>query len=420
MLKKLQRETSSGRFIPEIDGLRFLAILWVVLFHLEGYVLARTPDPFREDPGTSLLHRILSAGDQGVPLFFVISGFILALPFAEYHIRHGKPVRLKAFYLRRLTRLEPPYVLAMVGLFCAAILLGKYTFSELLPSLLASLFYVHELVFGRMPLVTAVAWSLEIEVQFYLLAPFLAYGFAIRPAPVRRVVMLLVILAFAALSAHFPLPVRTLYAFAHFFLLGFLLADVYLSDIRLPLPNGAALLLGLAVLAGLLLTKLDGSLGTTLFYLGLIFIFYYLVLTTAPWRRGFSRRPVVVVGGMCYSLYLLHLSVISQVGRLTVGLRLTDDYLPNLLLQMLLMVPVVLGVGGLYFYLVEKPCMSRNWHVRLYRRLTGRGQPPDRSGLEEMPGGLRVAPVNNTDGQPSGRTDSAATSAVAGSRPSPH
>ncbi len=222
-------------------------------------------------------------------LFFVISGFILALPFANHHIRNGKKIRLKDFYLRRLTRLEPPYILALIGLFCAYMLIGKYTFSELFPSLLASLLYVHQFVFGQAPIIATVAWSLEIEVQFYLLAPFIAYVFAIRNAWVRRMVILLIIVTFAALHDHSPLPVTTLFEFLHFFLLGFLLADLYVSEVRLSLGNGAALVAGLPIFAGLLFIEFGGSLGLTLLYLGLIFSFYYMVLTTASWQWCFKH-----------------------------------------------------------------------------------------------------------------------------------
>ena len=38
VLRGLSRETSSGRFIPEMDGLRFVAITMVVLYHLNGYL----------------------------------------------------------------------------------------------------------------------------------------------------------------------------------------------------------------------------------------------------------------------------------------------------------------------------------------------------------------------------------------------
>ena len=71
---RLRRITSSGDYIPEIDGLRFVAILSVVLYHLYGFL---------PNSGAGLpLQPAVSHGYRGVNLFYVISGFVLALPFA--------------------------------------------------------------------------------------------------------------------------------------------------------------------------------------------------------------------------------------------------------------------------------------------------------------------------------------------------
>ena len=87
-LSYLSRKTSSSRFIPEIDGLRFIAIITVVLFHLNS-ALAK-------ESGLGLSNALMDMGgskhmfsmawwwvrlDLGVKLFFAISGFVLALPF---------------------------------------------------------------------------------------------------------------------------------------------------------------------------------------------------------------------------------------------------------------------------------------------------------------------------------------------------
>jgi len=90
LLSRFSRETSSGRFIPEMDGLRFAAITMVVLFHLNGYLVARWPLHHSGLlPQSSWLAETALVGFRGVELFFVISGFILALPFASQHLAGG-------------------------------------------------------------------------------------------------------------------------------------------------------------------------------------------------------------------------------------------------------------------------------------------------------------------------------------------
>ncbi len=161
-------------YFPEIDGIRFLAILLVVLFHIHGYFIKKTPVTFADKPDDYYwLNLFLSNGDRGVPLFFVLSGFILCLPFAHHYINHGKKVSLKKYYLRRVTRLEPPYFIAMTSIFALELVMKVKPFAVLFPSWLASLVYAHDFIFHHVPLITVVAWSLEIEIQFYLLAPLL-------------------------------------------------------------------------------------------------------------------------------------------------------------------------------------------------------------------------------------------------------
>ncbi|MGH7634807.1 MAG: acyltransferase family protein, partial [Gemmatimonadaceae bacterium] len=146
-LRHLRRRTTSGRFIAEVDGLRFVAIALVVFFHVHDYITTKFRLPTGAVGNEDLLDRIAATGHYGVHLFFIISGFVLALPFAAHHLAGRPPVRLRAYFLRRLTRLEPPYILALLGL-SAAIILTHTPHLSLLPHLLASLGYVHNIVYG--------------------------------------------------------------------------------------------------------------------------------------------------------------------------------------------------------------------------------------------------------------------------------
>lgn len=186
LAKRFARETSTGRFIPQLDGLRFIAITMVVLFHLNGYVASYSPIAFSRPPDQDVLSRLLVHGHYGVQFFFIISGFILALPFASHHIHQTPKIDLSAYYVRRLTRLEPPYLLSLILLCALAVLLKGRELSTLLPHLAAGLVYLHTVVYGTANPVNAVAWSLEIEVQFYLIVPLLTKLFAIRGQLRRR------------------------------------------------------------------------------------------------------------------------------------------------------------------------------------------------------------------------------------------
>jgi peptidoglycan/LPS O-acetylase OafA/YrhL len=106
---KLRRITTHGNWIPEIDGLRFVAIIATLLVHILGETYLHGGQTFPQQYRETVLI-FIDHGDRGVLLFFAISGFILAQPFLRQHLLHGQPVSIKGFFKRRLTRLEPPYI----------------------------------------------------------------------------------------------------------------------------------------------------------------------------------------------------------------------------------------------------------------------------------------------------------------------
>ena len=92
----LSRISVSTRFIPEVDGLRFFAIGSVVFYHLLGIISVRMFGSWNPAHFDSLFPlNWLTHGYFGVPLFFAISGFVLAMPFAEHHLsqREIPPLR---------------------------------------------------------------------------------------------------------------------------------------------------------------------------------------------------------------------------------------------------------------------------------------------------------------------------------------
>ncbi|MGH9819227.1 MAG: acyltransferase family protein, partial [Pyrinomonadaceae bacterium] len=179
IVRLFRRETVSTEFIPVIDGLRFLAILMVVLYHINAYILEKSSSLVTTPYFFNSSANIFAFGHQGVQLFFVISGFILAMPFMRQRLGLSeKRVSLGQYYFRRLTRLEPPYVISTLLLFLslALIVSEKYSLSDLAASLVASLLYVNNIVFpGEFPRINSVTWSLEIEIQFYLIAPLMIW-----------------------------------------------------------------------------------------------------------------------------------------------------------------------------------------------------------------------------------------------------
>jgi len=112
-------------------------------------------------------------------------------------------------------------------------IIGHRHFGEMGPHLLSSFAYLHNAFFGAFPgAINMVAWSLEIEIQFYVLVPLLALLFAIPSASIRRTVLAILMIAsgFLSIVAHRNIHLRAsiLYYLA-FFLAGFLVCDLYLT-----------------------------------------------------------------------------------------------------------------------------------------------------------------------------------------------
>ncbi len=369
--RHLSRITSGGRLIPEVDGLRFLAIVPVLLHHLQIFILERSGIAFTPGTFSRFLQDIIRQGKFGVDLFFVLSGFILALPFARAIRGEGPPVRLRRYYVRRLTRIEPPYVVSMLLFFVLlGVVKGVDVARSLLPNLGASLLYLHTILFGTNSRINSVAWSLEVEVQFYVVVPLLAAIFR-APRHARRAVLALGVLFFSLGNAFwFPRIPAILPKYVQYFLAGFFLADIYLErgegreDGRTAAWD-ATVLLALGVWYGVLHAAPRAADAMLPLVFGVLVWGAFL----GRWMNRLSRNLYVrTIGGMCYTLYLLHYPAISFFGRYMVTLGRTTLYPVYFLGQSVLVMVPVFAVSVLFFVVIERPCMIPDWPAKLLRR----------------------------------------------------
>jgi peptidoglycan/LPS O-acetylase OafA/YrhL len=357
--------------VPEIDGLRFVAIIAVLLFHAHGHFLPAKPD--FSSPVWAALSTLILQGWFGVQLFFIISGFILSVPFAEQRML-GKPaVPLKKYFLRRLTRLEPPYIINLVILGTLLVIFNGKSVGEQAGHFFASMFYAHNLAYHAQSTINHVAWTLEIEVQFYVLAPLLCLVFAIRDKWLRRGVVAAAILASAAQGyyGYDGLINMTLLGQIRFFLLGFLLADVYLVEWRSsPGKSWKWDVAGLAAWAAIPAEFLD--LRAMCFAMPAALLVAYMSAFRGRLINRFFTSPwIVVIGGMCYTVYLYHVPLVSFVRQPLFGAA-TPGYDWLNLLKFAVVVVGVLAVSAAIFVLSEKPFMRKDWPARLAGWLRGR------------------------------------------------
>ncbi|MFT4221110.1 MAG: acyltransferase family protein [Microbacterium sp.] len=162
---RAREHAQASRFIPHVQGLRAIAVLFVVLYHFW--------------PGR------LPGGYVGVDVFFVISGFLITAHLMRELESTGR-IRLGQFWARRARRLLPASLLVL--LFCALCVMSPYLMpTSALPNevreIVASTFYVENwhlalnsadyLNHGGDPTTVQHYWSLSLEEQFYVMWPLL-------------------------------------------------------------------------------------------------------------------------------------------------------------------------------------------------------------------------------------------------------
>lgn len=353
-LRHLARPRPAQRFVPQIDGLRFVAILAVILYHLQGFVAANT-QLARGDGGW--LHQLLKEGHFGVPLFFALSGYILCTPFLG-----DRPPRLRDYFLRRLTRLEPPYLISLLLIFGLKLWVLGHSYPELFPRLLASVFYLHGPIYGEHSAVNGVAWSLEVEWQFYLVAPLCFGGLLWLQRRIRMPLLLVLLVLGGLVHANASvLDPRLGLSLVHYF--GFFAAGIAVAFAEREWTPGAVDgrmdLLGLLVIVAIALALLASSRAPLALLPALTGLLLVASLRGPRLREVLGWWPIHCIGAMCYTIYLYHFFVISALGRLLPGLW-TAAIAPDLLLLIcvVLFVPLVLAACALPYLLIERPFMA--------------------------------------------------------------
>jgi peptidoglycan/LPS O-acetylase OafA/YrhL len=320
----------STTYLPEIESLRGIAIALVFVFHAD--VWSTFPFLSRTGSWPSPALGYVWSGHTGVTLFFILSGFLLSLPFLE-EAYGGRRVSWRLFYTRRALRILPLYYVAVV----AATAITAHGLADLWRGVpyLAFLESKPGLT-TPMPPFSGVWWSLATEMQFYAVLPLVALAFARS----RRTTLCLLAVYGAAVLAISLRPVMDPWLRAQsvigrgpLFVLGILAAwlwqrhgpglRVRLAGSRFLSSGGAdlALLLVLVTLAYLLRwSTFRGfmSLEVTGEYLwhvpeGVLWTMVLLLVVLFPLRsRVLIVNPVAArLGVLSYSIYVLHQPVLE-------------------------------------------------------------------------------------------------------------
>ena len=366
-------ETNPTRF-EGLEGYRAIAALLLVVFHayqftreglgLESYAFEGTP-----------LHSILiSLQLSGV--FFVLSGFLIFLPFARSAVEQRGERSVRHFFIRRTIRLLPPYYLAIILVWTWRYVGTSEQWTDLLLHLTFTQIFHPKYIFWTI----GPAWALAVEICFYVflaLFGWLAYwlcqyiAYRMRLILLAGTALMLFILsvafkAWAWLIAEIPRTNYPVYfgPLAKFDTLavGMLLAIIvlvvqYRAILGIWTARGVRLL-GFVVLISLIVSREHYALVNfyfhTLFSIGFVLILASTVLGPrgSTWERAMGWRPLQFIALISYSIYLWHEPIMIELAKHGVLIRPEPEaFFTNV--AVLLTLSTTAGV--LVYWLVQYP-----------------------------------------------------------------
>lgn len=296
------------KYRPEVDGLRAVAVLLVLLFHADlGF----------------------TGGFIGVDVFFVISGFLITGLILKKKQRENR-FELSQFWIRRIRRILPASILmTAVTLVVGSFLLMPSDYQKLGASAIAQQLMVSNFYFWQntgyfdspanlQPLMHT--WSLAVEEQFYLIFPFLLYGMGRFRSRVQLSILLSLFLVSFITSewavrttpsaAYFLLPSR-----AWEMILGGLICYLPVPNARFEKLNGFFSFGSLVtiVACGWFYYESQPFPGITAILPVFAAAFFIYVNSGKLTRSGrfIAAKPFVFVGLISYSLYLIHWPILA-------------------------------------------------------------------------------------------------------------
>lgn len=407
--------------VPELDGIRAIACLTVIFFHLNYFARSTTIWHPIQDLG-SFVGAIMLGGQAGVILFFVLSGFLLFMPYARALLFDADWPSMRLFYLRRAFRIIPAYYLSLVLMIL--FIHPEYIHSQYWKDDALFLIFFMDAP-ATYQKINGPFWTLAVEAQFYMLLPLLALGIAwlVRRGAMRRRLYLLglclgALVAWGLLSRLFGSyylahPSETLPGlprsilnklliviygntgkFLEVFAIGMLLSVCYVCTKNRGYASNLVRVLRrlspILFIVGLLLLLFIALWRFNLWYYGYTLHFFdplahdfdewnYLILAVAyalcmaailygeKWlQRPFAWSPLRWIGLISYSLYMWHVPLIAAFATYVIlphmqGWPRPIEYVVYWLWVALCIFPF----SALFYIMIEKPWIQIGERVRL-------------------------------------------------------
>ncbi len=352
--------TMKIKYRPEIDGLRFLAVTAVILYHADLSFLDLN---------------FFAGGFLGVDIFFVISGYLIGKLI--YNQTRSGNFSVISFIVRRLRRIYPAlFVMCFVVSIFGFVYLFPTSVTELINSVVSSLFFFsnyHFYISGHeygantllvKPLIHT--WSLSVELQFYIIVSIIAYFFIKKNLKLNFDLIFILILISFFLSNFFAVFERNLNFYLIFsrlweLLIGFYLVKFENKKYLKPYTQRFLILLSLFILISSFVFFSEETAHPsfkTLPVVAATSIFILFIEKNKLLHHFFSNKIMVWPGLMSYSLYVWHYPIFIFVKYL--NLTQANN------LNKFLVIVMVFFISFLSYRFVEKPFRESREYLYKY------------------------------------------------------
>ncbi|HHU6751351.1 TPA: acyltransferase family protein [Staphylococcus pseudintermedius] len=365
------RKPISPRYMPGLDGIRAVAVIAIIIYHLNPQWL----------PG----------GFLGVDTFFVISGYLItSLLLTEYH-NTGK-IELTSFWLRRVKRLIPAVFFLVMGVLVLTLIFMPAEIQKVRADSIAAIFYVSNWwyimqnvdyfeQFAVQPLKHL--WSLAIEEQFYLVFPIVLLSllsFIRRLKPMRIIFLILLVISMITMMVLY-VPNENV-ARVYFgtdtrlqtLLMGVLLALVWPPfQLKAKVNRQMRTIIDTAGVVGLAILficfKFVSETNSFLYYGGffLISAVTLLVIASSVHPSGYfakflGNKVFTFIGSRSYSLYLWHYPMIVFIHH-----QFVQGQMPPLVYVVEILLMVLMAEFSYKF--IEQPFRKEGFNIFAFNHL---------------------------------------------------
>jgi peptidoglycan/LPS O-acetylase OafA/YrhL len=343
--------------LNQLTFTRFLAALAIVVYHNQAINW-----PFN----LPLLHLILSKANVGVSYFFILSGFVMIIAYGK---QKAIKIKMGSYYLNRIARIYPVYLLALILAAIKIMMIGKVPLNDLL----LQVFVIQSWVPGHIGKLNIPGWSLSVEALFYIAFPFL-FNYYYSKYSFKAVTIFVlclwlttqILLNSVYLSPYYSVPPSNIHDLLFYFplmhinefMIGNILGFIYLKSAAK--QANYDLHITAVVLALLIVLSVNRY---VTFHDGLMAILFAPLILLLSLNNGkitkiFSNKYLILLGEASYSMYILQSPIKSFSSFLFEKVHLVN---PDARFYTYLVVLIGISVGCYLFVEIPAKDWIKSW-----------------------------------------------------------